>query len=380
MTPDDRTLDHSGRRAASVLRRAAERIGPVPDPAVVRRRRWRRALARNALTLAATVLTVALAWQGLPALTRPSPHVSLRGLDSRVVAAIDVGERGRLDADNVTPRVAADAHGVWVLDASDRAVLAIDPARNLVADRIAVNLGPGWEPKGIWALGGAAWVLSVSKAGGATMQRIDTDSRTVSATYRLPGSSFRSPPDLVSLDGSLWLSSDSGTLRIDQRSARAQALPDAGTGKARLAVAAGRLWASSKLGAVEGIDPGSGEVVDRIAHGPESPSISDVAGDDGSLWILSQGGALKRVAVPSGKVRASLPLGDDFGTNPIAMVAAGDTLAAIAPKALYIVDALVDQVRAEVRLNAPGSVAVGAGAVWVADPYHGVLLRIDAGV
>jgi hypothetical protein len=267
-----------------------------------------------------------------------------------------------------------------VLDTSNRTVLAIDPARNLVAKRIGVSLGPGWEPKGIWALGGAAWVLSVSKAGGATMQRIDTASGRVSSTYKLPGSSFRSPPDLVTFDGSLWLSSDSGTLRIDQRSARAQALPDAGTGKARLAVAAGRVWASSELGTVEGIDPGSGKVVDRIGHGPASPSISDVAGDGGSLWILSKGGALKRVTLPSGQVRASLPLGDDFGTNPIAMVAAGGTLAAIGPKALYIVDALVDQVRAEVRLNAPGSVAVGAGAVWVADPYHGVLLRIDASV
>jgi hypothetical protein len=372
------TLDDSGRRAASVLRRAAERIGLVPDPAVVRRRRWRCGVARNAFTLTVTVLTVALAWQGLPTLTRSSSHMSLRGLDSRVVAAIDVGERGRLDADNVTPLVAADAHGVWVLDSSNRAVLAIDPARNLVAKRIGISLGPAWEPKGIWALGGAAWVLSVSKARGATMQRIDTASGGVAATYKLPGSSFRSPPDLVTVDGSLWLSSDSGTLRIDQRSARAQALPDAGTGKARLAVAAGRVWASSELGTVEGIDPGSGEVVDRIGQA-ESSAISDVAGDGGSLWILSRGGALERVALPSGQVQASFPLGDDFGTNPIAMVAAGGTLAAIGPKALYIVDAFVDQVRAEVRLNAPGSVAVGAGAVWVADPYHGVLLRIDPG-
>ena len=373
------TLDDSGRRAASVVRRAAERIGPVPDPAIVRRRHRRRGLARNALTLAATALAVALAWQGLPAVTQPSRHVSLRGLDSRVVAAIDVGERGRLDADIATPLVAADAQGVWVLDSSNRTVLAIDPARNLVAERIGISLGPGWEPKGIWALGGAAWVLSVSRAGGATMQRIDTASRSVSATYRLPGSSFRSPPDLVTLDGSLWLSSDSGTLRIDQRSARAQALPAGGTGRARLAVADGRVWASSGLGTVDGIDPGSGRVVDRISDVRDGPSINDVAGDGGSLWVLSEGGALRRLALPSGQLRASLPLGDDFGTNPIALVAAGDTLAAIGPKALYIVDAIGDQVRAEVRLSAPGSVAVGAGAIWVADPYHGVLLRIDPG-
>ena len=266
-----------------------------------------------------------------------------------------------------------------MLDSSNRTVLAIDPARNLVAERIGISLGPGWEPKGIWALGGAAWVLSVNRAGGATMQRIDTASGSVSATYRLPGSSFRSPPDLVTLDGSLWLSSDSGTLRIDQRSARAQALPAGGTGRARLAVADGRVWASSGLGTVDGIDPGSGRVVDRISDVRDGPSINDVAGDGGSLWVLSEGGALRRLALPSGQLRASLPLGDDFGTNPIALVAAGDTLAAIGPKALYIVDAIGDQVRAEVRLSAPGSVAVGAGAIWVADPYHGVLLRIDPG-
>ena len=371
------TLDDSGRRAASVVRRAAERIGPVPDPAIARRRHCRRGFARNTLTLAVTVLAAALAWQGLPALTHPSRHVSLRDLDSRVVAAIDVGERGRLDADNVTPLVAADAHGVWVLDSSNRTVLAIDPVRNLVAKRIGVSMGSGWEPKGIWALGGAAWVLSVNQAGRAAMQRIDTASGKVSGTYRLPASSFRSPPDLVTLDGSLWLSSDSGTLRIDQRSAHAQALPDAGAGSARLAVADGRVWAAGALGTVDGIDPGSGAVVDRITDARKGLAISDVAGDGGSLWVLSQGGALRRLALPSGQVRASLPLGDDFGTNPIAMVAAGDILAAIGPKALYIVDAFGDQVRAEVRLSAPGSVAVGAGAIWVADPYHGVLLRID---
>jgi hypothetical protein len=31
----------------------------------------------------------------------------------------------------------------------------------------------------------------------------------------------------------------------------------------------------------------------------------------------------------------------------------------------------------KVKLDAAGSVAAGAGAIWVADAYHGLLLRVD---
>jgi streptogramin lyase len=375
-------LDDRGRRAGGLLRRAAERIGPAPDPAALGRRGRRRGLARTTLVLAATVLAMTVVWREvLPGIAPASPSI-LRDLDSRVVAAIEVGQPGQRDAGNATPLVAADAQRVWVLDPSNRTVLAVDPSRNLVSRRIGISLGEGWEPIGIWAVGGSAWVLSANRYEGAAMQRIDPGRSAVARTYGLPRASFELPPDLVAADGALWLTTDHATLRIGPlkagaTSVRAESLPPSGPGQVRLAVADGRVWASSTIGTVTSLDPRSGRVVDRIANLAGGSLISDVAGSRGSLWVLSEGGALRRLALPSGQVLASLPLGEDFGTNPVTVVAAGDTVAAIGPKALYLVDPQGSRVLAEVKLDAPGSVAVGAGAIWVADAYHGLLLRVD---
>jgi hypothetical protein len=296
-----------------------------------------------------------------------------------VVAAIVIGQPGRRDATNATPLVAADARSVWVLDASNRQVLVVDPTSNAVSRRIRVSLGDGWEPVGIWAVAGSAWVLSTETDGdgGATMQRIGPERSRVAHTYQLPRSTFSSPPDLVAADGALWLTTDQGTLRIDRTSVRAEPLPRSGPGRVRLAVADGRVWASSPPSTLSGIDPRSGRVVHQMTGLTGGGQLSDLAGDGGSLWLLASGGSLQRLELPSGRVEASLPLGQDFGTNPVTVVADGGTVAAIGPKALYLVDARGARVRAEVRLDAPGSVAVGAGAIWVADAYHGVLLRVD---
>jgi hypothetical protein len=369
-------LDDRGRRAGGMIRRAAERIGPAPHPAAVRRRGRRRVLARTALALLAA-LGVTVAGRDLLPAGQPSGQLGLRDLDPRVVAAIPIGQPGRRDAGNATPLVAADPASVWVLDASNREVLRVDPRRNAVSRRIGISLGEGWEPVGIWATAGSAWVLSGDGDGGAAMQRIDPARARVAHTYRLPRSNFETPPDLVVADGALWLATDHGTLRIDRTSVRAGSLPGSGSGRVRLAVADGRVWASSPPSTLSGIDPRSGRVVHRIAGLAGADRLSDLAGDGGSLWVLAQGGSLQRLALPSGRVEASLPLGEDFGTNPVTVVAAGGTVAAIGPKALYLVDSGGARVRAEVRLDAPGSVAVGGGAIWVADAYHGVLLRVD---
>jgi hypothetical protein len=371
-------LDDCGRRAGGLLRRSAERIGPVPDARVVGRRRRRRALTRTALVLAVAALATTLTWRELLPAVAPAGAQRLRDLDPRVVAAIEVSQPGVRDAGNATPLVAAGAGGVWMLDASNRAVLAIDPTRNAVSARIGIGLGEGWEPAGIWAVDGSAWVLNVDrKDRSGAMQRIDPERAVVADTYRLPAASFTHPPDLVAADGALWLATDQGTLRIDQRSGLAEALPPAGPGQVRLAVASGHVWASSVVGTVSAIDPRSGRVVGRIATPPGGGLISDVAGDGGSLWVLAEGGVLRRLALPSGQVSASLALGEDFGTNPVTVAAGGGTVAAIGSKALYLVDSRAERVRAEVRLDAPGSVAVGAGAIWVADAFHGLLLRVD---
>jgi streptogramin lyase len=369
-------LDDRGRRAGGMIRRAAERIGPAPHPAAVRRRGRRRAQARIALVLLAAIGTTVAGRDLLPA-GQQVGQLGLRDLDPRVVATIAIGQPGRRDADNATPLVAADSGSVWVLDSSNREVLRVDPRRNAISRRIGVSLGEGWVPVGIWALAGSAWVLSADAAGGATMQRIDPERARLAHTYRLPRSSFESPPDLVAAEGALWLATDDGTLRIDRTSVRADSLPGSAPGRVRLAVADGRVWASSPPSTLSGIDPRSGRVVHQIDGLTGADPTSDLAGDGGSLWVLAEGGSLQRLELPSGRVEASLPLGQDFGTNPVSVVAGGGTVAAIGPKALYLVDAHGARVRAEVRLDAPGSVAVGAGAIWVADAYHGVLLRVD---
>jgi hypothetical protein len=374
-------LDDWGRRTGGLLRRAAERIGPAPDPRVVVRRRRRASLARTALVLAAMVLATTLVWRELLPTVAPAAPQRLGQLDPRVVAAIEVGQPGRRDADTATPLVAADARTVWVLDASNRAVLVIDPDRNLVSRRIGISLGDGWEPAGVWAIDGSAWVLNVERSdgatGGAALQRIDPGQEKVAETDQLPPASFSYPPDLVGAGGALWLTTDHGTLWIDQRSGLTKVLPAPAPGQVRLAAAGGRVWASGGVGHVGAMDPRSGGLVGRVVAPTGGSLASDVAAADGSLWVLAEGGVLWRLALPSGQVKVSLSLGEDFGTNPTTVVAAGDTVAAVASKALYLIDARSAKVRAEVRLEAASSVAIGAGAIWVADAYHGLLLRVD---
>ena len=88
---------------------------------------------------------------------------------------------------------------------------------------------------------------------------------------------------------------------------------------------------------------------------------------------------MRRLTLSGEQLQSWIQLGQDGDTFPRAIAADDRTVAAVAPKALYLIDPRDNRLRTTVELQTPGSVAVGAGAVWVSDADDGALLRVDPG-
>jgi hypothetical protein len=364
------SLDTRGRQAAALTSRAAEGLGPAPELAAFRRRRtWR----RGALALVAVAVAAAVVWQGAlparPAATRPG----VPGFDPHVVAVIPIG-RPSPPEDSTTSVVAAGPEGIWALDAPGHAVARIDPVHNTVADRVDVSLGPGWFPVAVWTGDGAVWVGSQRSGQGSALQRIDP-AAAVTRIFPLPEVHDLVSSDLALAGGSAWLAAGDELWRIDQRSGRASRVEGVPAGP--LAASQERLWVGGQL-----FDPRGGRVVGS-AYGAGNVTTKDLAVAGGSLWATVEdpaaGCGVRRLTLSGQQLQSWIQLGQDGDTFPRAIAAGGRTVAAVASAALYLIDPRDNRLRATVALRTPGSVAVGAGAVWVSDADDGALLRVDPG-
>jgi len=191
--------------------------------------------------------------------------------------------------------------------------------------------------------------------------------------------------------GALWVVGSDQINRIDPASDTVTAsipVGATGSGPASVAVGAGAVWVPVAVpGTLWGINPGTNKVTSRIPlDGPLRGSISVSAGHD-AVWVAccgqgpgasASGGRLLRVDPRRKRVVADIAL----PASPVA-VAADDAGAWVATAAgqVLMVSGRRNRVAATIDAGGPlgfnQTIAVGAGGVWLADPFDEQVVRID---
>ena len=190
-------------------------------------------------------------------------------------------------------------------------------------------------------------------------------------------------PEALAADGrSIWVANaaDDSVSQIDIAKRRVVATISPGIGVEALAVGAGSAWiADSRRGRVVRVDADSGTAADSVgfptATGMEGFSGS-VALGFGSLWVAN--GKLAAVyRIDTGRRRVSARV--DVGNDP-AGVAVGEGAVWVADRTENNVRRLApaDVVTDTIPLgNGSGPIAAGEGAIWVANSRDGTVSRID---
>src|SRR6266516_570158 len=197
--------------------------------------------------------------------------------------------------------------------------------------------------------------------------------------------------------GSLWAaSSDGRLLRINPASntvaAEIPVDPD-GSGPAGVAVGAGAVWVPVAMPAsLWRIDPARNRVVDKIPLGGTGLNGTvSVSATDGAVWVGSEdpgggrgAGLLTRVDPAHNRVAARIHLPGvptSVATSPQTASAPSGVWVATVSDGVLAIDARRNQVvrtlAAASSLGYTQTVAAGAGAVWLADPFGQRVLRVD---
>ena len=192
--------------------------------------------------------------------------------------------------------------------------------------------------------------------------------------------------------GALWVVGSDEINRIDPASDTVTAsipVGATGSGPGGVAVGAGAVWVPVAVpGALWGIDPETNKVTSRIAlDGPLRGSISVSAGRD-AVWVAccgesgigasASGGRLLRVDPRRKRVVADIAL----PARPVAVAAdSAGAWVATAGGQVLLVSERRNRVAATIDAGGPlgfsQTIAVGAGGVWLADPFDEQVVRID---
>jgi DNA-binding beta-propeller fold protein YncE len=202
----------------------------------------------------------------------------------------------------------------------------------------------------------------------------------------------RALPGITSMtvsDGALWVAHQGGISRVDPATMRVTAtLPGyrARTSEPiHLSAGGGSVWALTSGEGLLRIDPGSAKVV---AHLAVSRRSAPVAVGAGSVWVACCGPdkgrpvvhELRRIDLASNRVTAKITLPgqpDAVGAGPSGVWVRGSN------GPVWRIDPTSNRVAATVQIPGNlggdrGSVLVGPDDVWVSDPEHRVVYRIDA--
>jgi DNA-binding beta-propeller fold protein YncE/ABC-type branched-subunit amino acid transport system substrate-binding protein len=223
-------------------------------------------------------------------------------------------------------------------------LLRIDPETNTVISSLPV----GRQASGVAAAGRYVWVTSLA---GGTVWRIDAESQ---AMLKIP---VRGSPTGVA--------AGHGTVLVANGPEHGLASVDASTG----AVGYTKPLGGDPIGSVP------------VASGPAGVWFADAS--EGVAAQLAEatrgGGALHdQIRVPADRTNflSAYESFDGLAVGEHAIWAAGDTF----DRTLWRLDPVSRRVVASIELPfVPGSVAVGAGAVWVASLLDDAVLRIDPG-
>jgi DNA-binding beta-propeller fold protein YncE len=193
--------------------------------------------------------------------------------------------------------------------------------------------------------------------------------------------------------GSLWVAGSDHVSRIDPASNRVEAtIPfsaggygHAAVGPSGLTFGAGAVWAPMAVpGAVWQIDPASNRVVARIPlAGPLRETIS-VSATRGAVWVAARGegesGLLFRVDPARLRVVAAIrfdgvPTAVAAGPTAVWVTTAGGRVLQVDPKRNRVTGSV--NTGGGPLLGFSQTIALGAGGVWLAEPFAELVVRID---
>jgi DNA-binding beta-propeller fold protein YncE len=316
-------LYRSGRQAAALqayqeLRRhLADELGLEPGPAL---RQLEREILAHAPSLAAPTHPATSESRRPPRRHRKGAALVLAGAVAAATVAVALIVSAR---DSSQPSLTGYGDAVGIIDART----------NRVADVVRV----GNTPSSIALSPAAAWTLN---ADDRTISRIDRKTHEVLSTF----GTGSAPTDLAVGYGSLWVGNAASSIaRFDLQTGRRTTTirlppgPPSGAraGESQIAIAAGSAWTINRDGSISRIDARTNKMA--TIHGVAASAIA--AGENG-IWLIDQSrSAVERISVRSNRVAQRIHL------------SAGS-------------------------LN---DLAVGAGAVWVTDPFGGLLWRVDPG-
>ena len=303
--------------------------------------------------------------------TQPKASAEFRKLDAAtlpIIKKIPIGG----DAD----WLAVGFGSVWVTVAKSNEVVRVDPARNVVQARIAVDKEPCY---GIGIGVDKVWVLNCQSK---TLTRINP--KTNAVDIRVPVKIDDGGEGSIAVDDRyVWYASNedgnASTLsQVEVKTGRKLRVVRVGKDTAVVKLAFGSVWAiSSGEGNVYRVNPATKKVTAMItvAEGPRF--TTDGAG---SLWVLTQSdGNVSRIDPATNKVVAVVPVhvpgkGGEicYGGGLIWVTMDGTPVTRIDPATNKVIDQYGNYPKAD-------AIRYGFGSVWVSDHGKGELWRIDPG-
>jgi YVTN family beta-propeller protein len=271
----------------------------------------------------------------------------------------------------------------------------IDPKTNRIVAQVPVNA----SPTGLAQAGGSVWVLNI---GANTVSRIDAGGRVVVRVVPLPG-----PADAIAADESgAWVvyvrsgsglgTGSAGAAFVDTRFndvTRTVVLNRLFEGGDAIALGAGSVWAADR-GFVTRIDPATGRIL-ALIH-VDSTGNSGVAVGDVAIWALGFPGVV-RIDPATNTIVATIPVAQNVsggGPSPTALavgagavwvanrfVVSGGSLGHLPPTmrgTVSRIDPATNAVVATIPVgHDPFGIAADDGAVWVANRTGFTVSRID---
>jgi YVTN family beta-propeller protein len=224
------------------------------------------------------------------------------------------------------------------------------------------------------------------------VQRIDSSTNELVATFE----AGQDPVAIASGEGAVWVVDrvDSTVIRIDPETdtATTRGLPG-GRGSRDVVVTGGLVWILERSTAIDQVDPLTGAIVDTLP--PEQtggPGLLAVGAD--GVWgaLLCTCGDPEGVAMTEGIVRLDPQPGALFreDVDPVEVPHAAPTDLAVGDGAVWVANdyiGVADVTRFDARTGAilatipisdgTAGIAFGAGAIWVANPVGDAVSRID---
>ena len=343
-----------------ILNQDSELGEPAPPPRPLIRQRRFQLIAATTLTVAAAVVSVAVAFsqRGEPPSNRPNitnPTQAISAIDprtNRVVATTAVGR--------YPDRIAFDRNAVWVINSQDRTISRLDPRTRLVVHTFA----PGPIVTDLVVYADALWVTAPLAN---RLLRLDESTDEVTSRISMPN-----PLWVASGSERLWVGGNT-LLSVDPAAAKATVVfdphfrknpPSADADPGGIAVFGRWVFADESGRQLFRVDPAASVMkVSRQLH--RFGSTTRMVAAHGSLWLThGDGNDLMRLDPVSLELTldvhvGSQPVGVAFGAGTLWVANSGDGT-------VMRVDPASGRILATIRVGGtPYDVAFAHGVVWV---------------